>query len=77
MSSKVAFFLLIQIATDEKDSILASVPTNLKEKGSTLHASLIDGKVYEGTLEESFTIYKKASVDVQYLNEERSETLTL
>ncbi|XP_048327273.1 peptidyl-prolyl cis-trans isomerase CYP37, chloroplastic isoform X2 [Ziziphus jujuba] len=34
----------LKIATDEKDSILASVPTNLKEKGSTLHASLIDGK---------------------------------
>ncbi|XP_050247440.1 peptidyl-prolyl cis-trans isomerase CYP37, chloroplastic isoform X3 [Quercus robur] len=33
-----------EIAVDEKDSILASLPTNLKEKGSTLYASLIDGK---------------------------------
>lgn len=30
---------------DEKESILASVPAELKEKGSLLHASLIDGKV--------------------------------
>ncbi|KAF3453651.1 hypothetical protein FNV43_RR04092 [Rhamnella rubrinervis] len=34
----------LKIATNEKDSILASIPTNLKEKGSTLYASLIDGK---------------------------------
>ncbi|XP_009334619.1 peptidyl-prolyl cis-trans isomerase CYP37, chloroplastic isoform X1 [Pyrus x bretschneideri] len=34
----------LKIATDEKDTILASVPTNLREKGSTLYASLIDGK---------------------------------
>lgn len=37
---------------DEKDSILASIPIDLKEKGSTLYASLIDGKVFEVTLEE-------------------------
>jgi hypothetical protein len=37
---------------DEKDSILASIPIDLKEKGSTLYASLIDGKVCEVTLEE-------------------------
>ncbi|GMN65897.1 hypothetical protein TIFTF001_034957 [Ficus carica] len=34
----------LKIATDEKDSILASLPADLKEKGSTLYASLIDGK---------------------------------
>ncbi|XP_059443652.1 peptidyl-prolyl cis-trans isomerase CYP37, chloroplastic isoform X1 [Corylus avellana] len=34
----------LKIAVDEKDSILASVPIDLKEKGSTLYASLIDGK---------------------------------
>ncbi|KAF3959123.1 hypothetical protein CMV_016034 [Castanea mollissima] len=34
----------LKIAVDEKDSILASLPTNLKEKGSTLYALLIDGK---------------------------------
>lgn len=34
----------LKIATDEKDSILASIPTDLREKGSTLHASLINGK---------------------------------
>ncbi|KAH0986726.1 hypothetical protein GBA52_013903 [Prunus armeniaca] len=34
----------LKIATDEKDSILASIPTDLREKGSTLYASLIDGK---------------------------------
>ncbi|XP_024018633.1 peptidyl-prolyl cis-trans isomerase CYP37, chloroplastic isoform X1 [Morus notabilis] len=34
----------LKIAIDEKDSILASIPADLKEKGSTLYASLIDGK---------------------------------
>ncbi|KAF5461014.1 hypothetical protein F2P56_020843 [Juglans regia] len=34
----------LKIAVDEKDSVLASLPVDLKEKGSTLYASLIDGK---------------------------------
>ncbi|XP_031266779.1 peptidyl-prolyl cis-trans isomerase CYP37, chloroplastic-like [Pistacia vera] len=34
----------LKIATDEKDSILASIPTDLKEKGSKMYASLINGK---------------------------------
>ncbi|XP_010278300.1 PREDICTED: peptidyl-prolyl cis-trans isomerase CYP37, chloroplastic [Nelumbo nucifera] len=34
----------IKIAMDEKESILGSIPEDLKEKGSMLHASLIDGK---------------------------------
>ncbi|XP_042520907.1 peptidyl-prolyl cis-trans isomerase CYP37, chloroplastic isoform X2 [Macadamia integrifolia] len=34
----------LKIATDEKESILGSIPTDLKEKGSVLYASLIDGK---------------------------------
>ncbi|XP_002530189.2 peptidyl-prolyl cis-trans isomerase CYP37, chloroplastic isoform X2 [Ricinus communis] len=34
----------LKIAKDEKDSILASIPADLKEKGSALYASLIDGK---------------------------------
>ncbi|KAJ6423358.1 hypothetical protein OIU84_024325 [Salix udensis] len=34
----------LKIAKDEKDSILASIPADLKETGSTLYASLIDGK---------------------------------
>lgn len=34
----------LKIATDEKDSILASLPADLKEKGSMLYASLVDGK---------------------------------
>ncbi|GAV91203.1 LOW QUALITY PROTEIN: Pro_isomerase domain-containing protein [Cephalotus follicularis] len=34
----------LKIATDEKDSILGGIPTDLREKGSVLHASLIDGK---------------------------------
>ncbi|KDP38925.1 hypothetical protein JCGZ_00682 [Jatropha curcas] len=34
----------LKIAKDEKDSILASIPADLKEKGSELYASLIDGK---------------------------------
>ncbi|RDX65868.1 Peptidyl-prolyl cis-trans isomerase CYP37, chloroplastic, partial [Mucuna pruriens] len=32
------------MAVDEKDSILASIPAELKEKGSLVHASLIEGK---------------------------------
>ncbi|XP_010545802.1 PREDICTED: peptidyl-prolyl cis-trans isomerase CYP37, chloroplastic [Tarenaya hassleriana] len=34
----------LKIAVDEKDSILASVPGDLKDKSSKLYASLIDGK---------------------------------
>ncbi|KAL5547988.1 hypothetical protein UlMin_003219 [Ulmus minor] len=34
----------LKIAKEEKDSILASIPADLKEKGSALHASLTDGK---------------------------------
>ncbi|PON68475.1 Cyclophilin-type peptidyl-prolyl cis-trans isomerase [Trema orientale] len=34
----------LKIAKEEKDSILASVPADLREKSSTLYASLIDGK---------------------------------
>ncbi|KAL5131405.1 Peptidyl-prolyl cis-trans isomerase CYP37, chloroplastic [Glycine soja] len=37
-------FIYIFIAVDEKDSILASIPAELKEKGSLVHASLIEGK---------------------------------
>ncbi|XP_044485236.1 peptidyl-prolyl cis-trans isomerase CYP37, chloroplastic isoform X4 [Mangifera indica] len=34
----------LKMAMDEKDSIVASIPADLKEKGSELYASLIDGK---------------------------------
>ncbi|CAN8269298.1 unnamed protein product [Cochlearia groenlandica] len=34
----------LKVAMDGKDSILASVPADLKDKGSELYASLIDGK---------------------------------
>lgn len=34
----------LKIATDEKASILASIPAELKEDGSVLYTSLIDGK---------------------------------
>ncbi|KAA8526859.1 hypothetical protein F0562_008912 [Nyssa sinensis] len=34
----------LKIATDEKESILTSTPSDLREKGSELYASLIDGK---------------------------------
>ncbi|KAH7859651.1 hypothetical protein Vadar_003768 [Vaccinium darrowii] len=34
----------LKIAVDDKDSILAGIPADLKEKGSELYASLIDGK---------------------------------
>ncbi|XP_058095418.1 peptidyl-prolyl cis-trans isomerase CYP37, chloroplastic [Magnolia sinica] len=34
----------LKIAVDDKESILSNIPTNLKEKGSVLYASLVDGK---------------------------------
>ncbi|CAL1352804.1 unnamed protein product [Linum trigynum] len=34
----------LKIATEEKNSILASVPEEFRDKGSSLYASLIDGK---------------------------------
>ncbi|XP_017980521.1 PREDICTED: peptidyl-prolyl cis-trans isomerase CYP37, chloroplastic isoform X2 [Theobroma cacao] len=34
----------LKIAVDGKDSILGSIPTDLREKGSILYTSLIDGK---------------------------------
>ncbi|PKI31325.1 hypothetical protein CRG98_048284 [Punica granatum] len=34
----------LKIAMDEKDSILSSMPADLREKGSQFYASLIDGK---------------------------------
>ncbi|KAK7405206.1 hypothetical protein VNO78_06405 [Psophocarpus tetragonolobus] len=34
----------LKIAVDEKDSILASIPAELKERGSVVHTSLIEGK---------------------------------
>ncbi|XP_021894692.1 peptidyl-prolyl cis-trans isomerase CYP37, chloroplastic isoform X2 [Carica papaya] len=34
----------LKIATDEKNSILSSIPAALRDKGTTLYGSLIDGK---------------------------------
>ncbi|KAK3424289.1 hypothetical protein EUGRSUZ_F01089 [Eucalyptus grandis] len=34
----------LKIAKDERDSILTSIPAELRDKGSSLYASLIDGK---------------------------------
>lgn len=36
---------MFQVAIDDKDSILASIPAELRDKGSELYASLVDGKV--------------------------------
>lgn len=41
----IFFSLTFQIATDEKEAILGSIPIDLRENGSVLYASLIDGKV--------------------------------
>ncbi|KAL5972556.1 hypothetical protein ACLOJK_039360 [Asimina triloba] len=43
----------LKIAVDEKESILSNVPTGLREKGSVLHASLVDEKGRLRTLLES------------------------
>ncbi|XP_050218334.1 peptidyl-prolyl cis-trans isomerase CYP37, chloroplastic isoform X1 [Mercurialis annua] len=50
----------LKIATDEKDSIMASIPADLKERGSTLYASLIDGK---GGLQELLRYIKEQDPD--------------
>ncbi|KAG5398569.1 hypothetical protein IGI04_020383 [Brassica rapa subsp. trilocularis] len=34
----------LKVAIDDKDSILASIPADLRDKGSELYASLVDGK---------------------------------
>ncbi|XP_014494604.1 peptidyl-prolyl cis-trans isomerase CYP37, chloroplastic [Vigna radiata var. radiata] len=43
----------LKLAVDEKDSILASIPAELKIKGSLVHASLIEGKGCLQTLLQS------------------------
>jgi hypothetical protein len=35
----------MQIALDNKDAMLGSMPAELKEKGSELYTSLLEGKV--------------------------------
>ncbi|GLT83382.1 hypothetical protein SLE2022_016750 [Rubroshorea leprosula] len=50
----------LKIASDEKDSILASIPADLREKGTTLYASLIDGK---GGLQELLKCIKDQDPD--------------
>lgn len=37
------------MAMDEKDSILTSIPADLREKGSQFYTSLVDGKVWKVT----------------------------
>lgn len=43
--SYIWVYILFQTAVDDKDSILAGIPADLREKGSELYDSLIDGKV--------------------------------
>ncbi|CAM8894061.1 unnamed protein product [Rhodiola kirilowii] len=50
----------LKIAKDEKDSILANVPADLKDKVSELYASLIDGK---GGLEDLIKYIKDKDPD--------------
>ncbi|KAF3605424.1 hypothetical protein DY000_02050484 [Brassica cretica] len=44
VSTSLNSFNLFQVAIDDKDSILASIPAGLRDKGSELYASLVDGK---------------------------------
>jgi len=37
--------IVFQIAMDEKEAILGNIPSELKERGTLLYTSLIDGKV--------------------------------
>ncbi|XP_039029613.1 peptidyl-prolyl cis-trans isomerase CYP37, chloroplastic-like isoform X2 [Hibiscus syriacus] len=50
----------LKIAVDGKDSILASIPADLREKGSALYGSLIDGK---GGLEALLKCIKDQDAD--------------
>ncbi|KAK6934308.1 Cyclophilin-type peptidyl-prolyl cis-trans isomerase domain [Dillenia turbinata] len=50
----------LKIAAEGKEPILASIPTDLKEKGSMLYASLIDGK---GGLQALFSWIKEQDPD--------------
>lgn len=46
LSSYYIEVLFFQIATEEKDAILGNIPIELKEKGSVLYTTLLDGKVH-------------------------------
>ncbi|KAL1202506.1 Peptidyl-prolyl cis-trans isomerase CYP37 [Cardamine amara subsp. amara] len=50
----------LKVAMDDKDSILASIPADLKDKGSEMYASLVDGK---GGLQALITSIKKQDPD--------------
>ncbi|ONK64463.1 uncharacterized protein A4U43_C07F26300 [Asparagus officinalis] len=40
-----SIFIQSQIAIEEKESILGSIPEDFKERGSLLYTTLIDGKI--------------------------------
>ncbi|AAF35418.1 hypothetical protein [Arabidopsis thaliana] len=50
----------LKVAIDDKDKILASIPVDLKDKGSELYTTLIDGK---GGLQALITSIKKQDPD--------------
>ncbi|MQM21912.1 hypothetical protein Taro_054960 [Colocasia esculenta] len=50
----------LKIATDEKASVLAGIPAELQEKGSSLYASLLDGK---GGLQDLLQYIKEQDPD--------------
>ncbi|XP_071723619.1 peptidyl-prolyl cis-trans isomerase CYP37, chloroplastic-like [Rutidosis leptorrhynchoides] len=50
----------LKIATEEKDSILASIPQDLREKGSVLYTTLVEGK---GGLQSLLTYIKNQDPD--------------
>ncbi|WOK91913.1 peptidyl-prolyl cis-trans isomerase CYP37, chloroplastic isoform X1 [Canna indica] len=54
----------LKIATEEKDKILSSVPAELKEKGSMLYTSLLDGKGGLQNLIESIKVKDPDKVSV-------------
>ncbi|XP_061351866.1 peptidyl-prolyl cis-trans isomerase CYP37, chloroplastic-like [Gastrolobium bilobum] len=55
----------LKIAVDEKDSILASIPAELKERGTMVHATLIDGK---GGLQALLQSIKEQDADKVSMN---------
>ncbi|BAT84011.1 hypothetical protein VIGAN_04127300 [Vigna angularis var. angularis] len=55
----------LKLAVDEKDSILASIPAELKIKGSLVHASLIEGK---GGLQTLFQSIKEQDANKVSMN---------
>lgn len=64
------------MAIDEKDAILESIPADLREKGSTVYSSLIDGKVWKGIAQPIIYKHIVSLSRLQYANQLLEAILT-